>query len=223
METFTTFLDLMVDLIRGVLRLNPEVFQAALDSSIAGVFALVILFFAGLSDTIGHSAVFFANRVPRGRFIFAVFVEAIIFVTGVFFWAGSIWIMADFLFGAEQSYDYVVRTVALGYAPLLFGFLILLPYLGNIIFLVLRVWVLLAVLVGVAVAYDFGFWPTLICSVLGWILLTFLARLPFLRVKRVDDFLWRFSTGVPEELNTQEAVARYMHEARSQTTNGVEH
>lgn len=221
METFITFLDLMSDLIKGVLRLNPAVFQAALDSSITGIFALVILFFAGLSDTIGHSVVFFANRVPRGRFLLAVIVEALIFVAGVFFWAGSIWLMADFLFDVEQSYGYVVRTVALGYAPLLFGFLILLPYLGNIIFIVLRVWVLLAVLVGVSVAYDFSFWPTLICSVSGWILLTFLARLPFLRVKRVDDFLWRFSTGVPEELNTQEAVERYMREARSQPTNGI--
>ena len=66
METLITFLDLMCDLIKGVLRLNPDVFQAALDSSITGIFALVILFFAGLSDTIGHSVVFFANRNEFG-------------------------------------------------------------------------------------------------------------------------------------------------------------
>lgn len=220
METLIKFLDLMGDLIKGVLQLNPDVFQAALNSSITGIFALVILFLAGLSDTIGHSAVLFANRVPRRRFALATVMESLVFVIGVFFWAGSIWLMAEFLFDAEQRYGYVVRTVALGYAPLLFGFLILLPYLGNIIFVVLRVWVLLAVLVGVSVAYDFGFWPALICSVTGWFLLTFLARLPFLRVKRIDNFLWRFSTGTSEELNAQEAVAVYMREIRSQTTNG---
>ena len=219
METLITFLDLMSDLIKGVLRLNPLVFQAALDSSIAGVIALIILFLAGLSDTIGHSVVFFANRVPRRRFLFATIVEVLIFVIGVFFWAGSIWLVADFVFDAEQSYDYVVRTVALGYAPLLFGFLILLPYLGNIIFVVLRIWVLLAVLVGVSVAFTFGFWPALICSVSGWIILTFLARLPFLRVKRIDDFLWRFSTGVDKELDSKEAVAQYMREMQSQQGN----
>jgi len=222
METLITFLELMGNLIKGVLRLNPEVFQAALDSSIAGVFSLVILFLAGLSDTIGHSVVFFANRVPRRRFLFAIIVEVLVFVAGVFFWAGSIWLLAEIIFDAEQSYGYVLRTVALGYAPLLFGFLILLPYLGNIIFVVLRIWVLLAVLVGVSVAFTFGFWPALICSVLGWIFLTFLARLPFLRVERVDNFLWRFSTGVDQELNSKEAVAQYMREVQSQKGNGTD-
>ena len=222
METFLTFVDLMRDLIVGVLQLNPEVFQAVLDSSITGFLALVILFLAGLSDTIGHSAVFFANRVPRRRFLFAIIVEALVFVAGVFFWAASIWLMAEFLFGGEQGYGYVLRTVALGYAPLLFGFLILLPYLGNIIFIVLRVWVLLAVLVAVSVAYDFGFWPSLICSVLGWIFLTFIARLPFLRVDRVDHLLWRISTGVDEELNSKEAVDQYMRDIQTQNMNGVE-
>ena len=216
METLTTFLDLMGDLIKGVLQLNPDVFQAALDSSITAVLALIILFLAGVSDTIGHSVVFFANRVPRPRFIFAIIVEALVFVAGVFFWAASIWLMAAFLFDAEQSYGYVVRTVALGYAPLLFGFLILLPYLGNIIFVVLRIWVLLAVLVGVSVAYSFGIWPALICSVAGWVLLIFMARLPFLRVERVDNLLWRLSTGMDIELDSQEAVAEYMREVKSQ-------
>jgi hypothetical protein len=216
METLLTFLELMGDLISGVLRLNPEVFQAALDSSIAGVFSLIILFLAGISDTIGHSVVFFANRVPRRRFLFAIFVEALVLVVGVFFWAGSIWMMGGLIFDAHQGYGYVVRTVALGYAPLLFGFLILLPYLGNVIFVILRIWVLLAVLIGVSVAYDFGFWPALICSVLGWVFLTFVARLPFLRIDLVDRLLWQLSTGVEQELNTQEAVDEFMRGARSQ-------
>lgn len=44
METLITFLNLMRDLIVGVLRLNPDVFQAVLDSSITGILALIILF-----------------------------------------------------------------------------------------------------------------------------------------------------------------------------------
>ena len=73
-----------------------------------------------------------------------------------------------------------------------------------------------------SVAFTFGFWPALICSVLGWIFLTFLARLPFLRVERVDNFLWRFSTGVDQELNSKEAVAQYMREVQSQKGNGTD-
>jgi len=216
MQSVQTFLDLMQDLIIGVLRLNPAVFEAVLDSSISGILALIILFLAGISDTIGHSVVFFANRVPRRRFLFAIVVEALGFVIGVFIWAASIWLMAGFIFDAHQNYASVVVTVALGYAPLLFGFLILLPYLGNIIFVILRIWVLLAVLVAVSVDYNFGFWPALISSLLGWALITFLARLPFFRVDRIDSFLWRFSTGVDQELNTQEAVDQFMREIQSE-------
>jgi hypothetical protein len=216
MQSVQTFLDLMQDLIIGVLRLNPAVFEAVLDSSIAGILALIILFLAGISDTIGHSVVFFANRVPRRRFLFAIVVEALGFVTGVFIWAASIWLMAGFIFNAHQNYANVVVTVALGYAPLLFGFLILLPYLGNIIFVILRIWVLLAVLVAVSVDYNFGLWQALISSLLGWALITFLARLPFFRVNRIDSFLWRFSTGIDQELNTQEAVDQFMREIQSE-------
>ncbi len=222
METLITFLELMGNLIEGVMRLDPVVFQAALASSITGILALFILFLAGFSDTVGHSVILFANRVPRRRFLFALVVEALIFVVGVFFWAASIWLMADLIFDAHQPYGYVVITVALGYAPLLFGFSILLPYLGNIIFVVLRVWVLLAVLVGISVAYSFGLWPAIVCSVLGWFLLTILARMPFLRIERFDNWLWQFSTGVPEELGTQEAVNQYLREIQSQSASGDE-
>ena len=222
MQTLVEFLELMRHLIEGVLRLQPEVFQAALDSSITGIFALVILFLAGFSDTVGQSVVLFVNRVPRRRFLFALTIEALIFVVGVFFWAGSIWLMAELIYESYQPYGYVLRAVALGYAPLLFGFLILIPYLGNIFFVVLRIWVLLAVLVGVSVAYSFGLWPAMICSVLGWFLLTILARMPFLRIERLDSWLWKLSTGVPEELGAQEMVDQYVREVRSRAAGGEE-
>ena len=77
-------------------------------------------------------------------------------------------------------------------------------------------------LVAVSVAYDFGFWQALTCSVLGWIFLTFLSRLPFLRVERVDSLLWRISTGIDQELNSKEAVAQYMEEIQTQKVNEVE-
>jgi hypothetical protein len=78
---------------------------------------------------------------------------------------------------------------------------------------------LLAVLVGVSVDYGFGLLPALVCTVLGWFLLTLLTRLPFLRLERIDDFLWRFSTGRSLELDAQEAVALYIEEVRSQASN----
>ncbi len=219
-ELIRTTLATMGVLISGVLRLDPDVFRAALNTPNTGILALLTLFLAGISDTIGHSVVLFANRVPRRRFLFSVVMEALILVAGVFFWAGTIWMTAELVFGAHEPYSRVLTAVALGYAPMLFGFLILLPYLGSFIFVLTRIWVLLAVLVGVAVAYSFGTWETIICSVLGWLLLTLLTRLPFLRVQRIDNWLWQLSTGTPQELDTEEMVAQFMQEVRANSANG---
>jgi hypothetical protein len=219
-DLIANFIGTMGDLISGVLRLDPDVFRVALTTPYTGLLALLTLFLAGISDTIGHSVVLFANRVPRRRFIFSIVTEALILVAGVFFWAATIWFTADVVFRAYQPYTTVLTAVALGYAPLLFGFLILLPYLGNFIFIVSRIWVLLAVLVGVAVAYSFGTWQTIICSVLGWMLLTLLTRLPFLRIKRIDNWLWQFSTGTPQEMDTEEVVAQFLREVRADSANG---
>jgi hypothetical protein len=219
-DLIATTIATMGVLISGVLRLDPDVFRAALTTPNTGILAVLTLFLAGVSDTIGHSVVLFANRVPRRRFIFSVVIEALILVVGVFFWAATIWFTAETVFGAHQPYGTVVTAVALGYAPLLLGFLILLPYLGNFIFVLTRIWVLLAVLVGVAVAYSFGTWQTIICSLIGWALLTLLARLPFLRIQRIDNWLWQLSTGTPQELGTEEVVAQFMQEIRADSANG---
>jgi hypothetical protein len=219
-ELLVTTVATMGVLISGVLRLDPGVFRAALTTPNTGILALLTLFLAGVSDTIGHSVVLMANRVPRRRYIFSVVIEALILVAGVFFWAGTIWLTAEIVFSAQQPYGTVLTAVALGYAPLLFGFLILLPYLGSFIFILLRIWVLLAVLVGVAVTYGFGVWPTIVCSVLGWLLLTLLTRLPFLRIEALDNWLWKLSTGTEQELGTEEMVARFVEEVRANSVNG---
>lgn len=219
-DLIATTLATMGVLISGVLRLDPDVFRVALNTPHAGILAVLTLFLAGISDTIGHSVVLFANRVPRRRFAFSIIIEALILVAGVFFWAGTIWLTAEILFGMHRPYGTVLTAVALGYAPLLFGFLILLPYLGSFIFILTRIWVLLAVLVGVAVAYSFNTWETIVCSVLGWLLLTLLARLPFLRIQRIDNWLWRLSTGTPQEMDTEEMVAQFVREVRADSVNG---
>lgn len=219
-DLIATTIATMGVLISGVLRLDPDVYRAALNTPNGGILALLTLFLAGISDTIGHSVVLFANRVPRRRFIFSVVIEALILVAGVFFWAATIWFTAEVVFGAHQPYGRVLTAVALSYAPLLFGFLILLPYLGSFVFILSRIWVLLAVLVGVAVTYSFGTWATIICSVLGWLLLTLLARLPFLRIQSIDNWLWRLSTGTPQEMGTEEIVAEFMREIRADSVNG---
>ncbi len=202
-------------LVGGVLRLDPRTFIVALETPGIWKPALGILFLGGLSDMIGQSVVLFANRVSPRRFLVSLLMGGAMLVISVFFWGVSVWAMASFVFDANRPFRDVLIVIALSYAPLLFGFLILLPYLGNIIQKLLRVWIFLALLIGVAVAFDFTFWPTLLTTILGWISYELIARIPFLRIKALDNWLWQLATGTDRLRGTDELVDQVVQEARA--------
>jgi len=214
-DTLGGLLSATWELTTQVLRLNPKAYEAILAVPDGWRLAVSILIIAGLSYTLGQSVVLFANRVNRSHFIFSLAVSALTLAISVAFWAFSIWFLAETLFGARQSFGAVMIAVAISFAPYLFGFLILLPYLGNIIFYVLRIWVFLAVVVGGAVTFQLGFFEALVCSALGWTILELLTRIPILRIKSLDSWLWRVTTGTDHQLQTDEIVNLYVDEERS--------
>ncbi len=188
-------------LAQGALKLDPAAF-VAIEQAPAGV-ALIVLFLAGLSDVLGQSVTLLANRVKPGRFVLSIIASVLALVFSVIFWAGTIWFSADFFFEAERPFINVLRDVELSYAPLLFGIFVFLPYLGNYIFRLLRIWTLLALLVAVQVGYSFTFWQALLCCALGWIVYELLTRLPVLQPKRLSQWWWRVTTGTPEPVDIQ--------------------
>ena len=212
-DSLAVFIETVWQLITGVLRLDPAAYRALLAAPNGWKLALAILLIASLSYTLGQSVVLFANRVNRRHFIFALAISALSLVISVLFWAGSIWLSAVILFDVRQPFEQILSAVAISFAPLLFGFLILLPYFGNIVFVVLRIWVFLAIIVGVGFTFQFGFWEALICSVLGWAVLELLTRIPFLQVRRLSNWLWRLSTGTEEQLETGEIVTQFVDQA----------
>ena len=212
-NSLAVFIETIWQLIRGVLRLDPDAYHALLAAPNGWKLALVILLAASLSYTVGQSVVLFANRVNRRHFIFALAISALSLVISVLFWAGSIWLSAVILFDVRQSFEQILTAVAISFAPLLFGFLILLPYFGNIVIVVLRIWVFLAIIVGVTVTFQFSFWEALFCSIFGWAVLELLTRIPFLQIKRLSNWLWRLSTGTEQQLETDEIVAQFVDQA----------
>lgn len=208
------FLSSLWQLLGGVLRLDPDAFVAAGQSEERWQMALVILFVGGLSDMLGQSVVLFVNRVSPRRFVLSLTMAAVMLVTTVFFWAASIWLIALIVFDTHQSLIDVLSVVGLSYAPLLFGFLVLMPHFGIVIYRLLRIWILLALLVGVGIVYRFGFWETLFCCGLGWILFEVVTRLPILQIKRLKRWWWRTATGVAQPANIQELADQVAEQVR---------
>lgn len=200
-------------LARGALTLEPAVFAAVLDNPLAQGLPFIVLVLGGLSDILGQSVVLLANRVSPLRFVVSIAAAIVVLAVSVSFWAITIWLTATLFLRSDQSIINVLRVVELSYAPLLFGIFIFLPYLGNIIFRILRIWILLALIVGVQVAYGFNFWQALLCCALGWIVYELITRLPVLPIDGIRNWWWRVTTGTPEPLDIQTAADRIAERA----------
>ena len=203
LNTVSGFLAAMWDVATGVLRLDPNVFPAVLTTAGGGWVALAIAFVAGIADMFGQSVVLFANRVTRRRFVISLVMSALVLVISIFVWAFSIWLIVKFVFFLDGRFVRILTLVALSIAPLLFGFLVLLPYLGNLIYHALRIWSFLALVVGVKAIAGAVFWQGVIACLVGWLFLQFIIHLPILRIKAIDTWLWQVMTGTKERLDTQ--------------------
>lgn len=179
----------------GVMRLSPEPFRQALNAPGGWLPALIILLLGGLSEGIGHSVVLFANRVRPRRFVISLLLGTLVQTLVALVWALAIGLTEWIVGGGRAPLEQLFIVIALSYAPRLWGFATLLPYLGQGLQRLLNVWVALALLLGVGVAYRMTFWQALAPVLLGWALLEGLTRVPFLRAKFLDDWLWKASTG----------------------------
>lgn len=213
LTTFGGIIAALLQVIGGVLRLDSEVYLTVIQHPQGTRFAVLILFLGGLSSTLGQSVVLFANRVKLRRFLFSLVMYALSVVVSAFLWSVTIWFLTPFLTHESWALIDVWTVVALSYAPLIFGFLILLPYLGRIIDDVLRVWILLALLTGVLAFNPENFWGTLLAGFLGWTFLYLLSSLPIW--VRVQQWYWRFATGTKKMTSTQELVQEYVAEIRA--------
>ncbi len=197
------FLVAMWDVASGVMRLDPEVFTTVMNTPGAGWIALAIAFVAGISDMVGQSVVLFANRVSPRRFWFSVVASALVLIVSIFFYAFSIWLIVKFVFFLPGRFRIILILVALSYAPIVFSFASLLPYMGNFIYQAVRIWSLLALIVGVRAIAGAVFWQGILACLLGWLFIQFVVHMPVLKIKAVDAWLWRVMTGTRERLDTQ--------------------
>lgn len=198
----------------AVLRLDPAAYQLIKQASNGLQIGLFILIVSSFSYTVGQVAVLFANRVTRKHFLSGLAGAALTLMVSTFFWSASIWLTVAVILDRHVSLVHAFAAVAASFAPLLFGFMILIPYLGNILFYVLRIWAFLAVIVGTAVTFEVGFWQAVMASALGWIVLELLTRIPFLQINRISNWLWRVSTGTAKQLKTDDIVTQFLDEGR---------
>lgn len=161
----------------------------------------LIIFLAGLSVGLGsQSVVLLVNRVTPIRFAINLLLSAAIYLAGALIWMASIWLIGRYVFATTIPFIQVVAAVSLAYVPLLYAALVLLPYIGPAIGVLLELWSLVIAVTAVGVAYQLPAWKALLCVVLGWLLLLLARFLLGRPAARLDHWLWTVTTGHPERL-----------------------
>jgi hypothetical protein len=166
-----------LDLVPRILTLDAEAFAVLLARPGYGLRgALVIVFLAGLSTELGQSVMLFANRVSPRRFLATLLVQAILFVLTFLTWVATVWLVGSSLVGRPAPFAAAAAAIGLAYAPQLLSFLVLTPYLGSGVRVVLSIWTLLATLLAVGVTFELTRGETALVALAGWLVAEVLQR-----------------------------------------------
>lgn len=172
-----TALDRFWTLVSGVLVLNKETFASINSLPLGLIASILVVLLAGLSQTLGQSVMLFINRVKPLRFVLSVAIAAVLFVFNYNFWVFSTWLVAGWFFDVSLPLVEVIKTLGFSYAPLLFGFLMVIPYFGMPILIVLSVWTLMAIAIGLGTISALGIWDAFQCCLGGWLVLQLSQRI----------------------------------------------
>ncbi len=194
------------------LTLNPQALQVIEKNLVAGQatradsVVLGILFLAGVSTLIGQAVVLFASRVKPRRFFFSLGLNGLLFILLYLTWGTTIWVIGNLLFTFKADYLGVARLVALSVAPLIFGFMILIPYLGQTIERLLYAWSFLILLGVTESTFHVGILRALVCLSLSWALMALLAVTLGRPVIALRNLLWHRLVGSPIDATAQDIL-----------------
>lgn len=200
------------------LRLQPNVVQIADTYPHATWVAFGVVMAAGISLMLGQSVILFLNQVRPARFVASLVINGLLLVVGWVVWTAAVWAIGSRLFVEQPSFVLVLRLIGLSYAPLVFGFLILIPYMGPFVQRLLYVWSFLVALRAVAFTFQVSFWPALLCVGLGWIALMLLTATVGRPVVMMRNWVWHRLTGARKDASVQELLQQFAVEQSSTST-----
>lgn len=199
--------------IQQAMRLDQTIF-AEIQQVPGGLgIALMIVSFAGLSESLGQSVILFLNRLPPIRFILALMITAASHVVGYLLWTITVWLVGVYVFGQTVSLTTVACVVGLAYAPQLLAFFELTPFLGNPFSIILSLWSMVAVVIAVRAGLELELWQALLASGLGWALIQIWRRTIGRPIYALGRWLQRRAAGVPLEFTLSDLAVLRRHPA----------
>jgi hypothetical protein len=149
------------EIVGGILSLDPNVILGVQTSPSGLSVAVLILVLATVSDVVGNSPILFFNKMSPGRLLVALGIETVLSLVRLLIWMCSIGILFFAVNQVRLSLANVVVVIGIGYAPMLWSFLVVIPTLGPLIRRVLIAWTLVTMTASIAVAGGSSAWQAL--------------------------------------------------------------
>lgn len=206
--TITGYLFLLWQAIWNVLIFNPRVYEVVSEHPQTFWITLGVAFVGGASLLIGQSIVLFINQVTPARFLLSMVLNGFQFTISLLIWAVLLSFLGRLIFSIDISFAVAIRIMFLTAAPMVFGFFVLMPYLGLTIQKILQVWSLLITLQIVRFQFGINILQALIVVGLGWLLTVLLSSTIGRPVVALRDYIWKTFIGTTPEADVQEVYRR---------------
>lgn len=174
---------------------------------VMALLALPIVFLAGFSEAVGHAVVLFANRVSPNRFAATLLLNSLLYVASYFIEVLSITLVIMVGFQRETGIVRTMVAVGMSYVPLLYSFLIAVPYFGLLIVSILNVATFLLLVNALTLLFSFTYQQALVCAVAGFALFALFRWTIGRPVEWIAGHMRDFVAGRPVRHDVTEAIA----------------
>lgn len=164
------------DVVGGIISLDPNVILGLQTAPNGLTVAVVILLLATVSDVVGNSPILFMRKMRPGRFAAALGVETILSLVRLAIWICSLWILVFVLHDGTVDLANVVLVIGIGYAPMLWSFLVVVPTIGPFVGRILIAWTLATITASIAVAVNSNPWEALTVPVVATLVILVVHR-----------------------------------------------
>lgn len=210
-----TYLSALWRTIGYALTLNQDLFAWFEANEQARLLAIGLVVLAGASSLLGQSVILFVNRVRKGRFFLSLFVNGLLLAVEYVVVAIVIRIVGGLVIGAPIATGTLFRMVALSTAPLVFGFFVLMPYMGPVIGRILSVWSALILIGVVRYHYQSTPWEALVVVGIAWLAMLALTNTIGKPVIALRNRIWHRVVGSSLDATAEDILLEYARD-RSQ-------
>lgn len=197
MDQFWRYLSGVFELIGRAYRLDPAALTWVKESPFAIWVAVGVALLAALSVMIGHAVVLLVNRISGWWFAAGLLLSAFWLVVLHAVESVVLWALGSLISGQQISYPVVLAGVLVATAPQVWGFLVLIPYLGTAISRFLSAWSAVVLWAVTAGTFGLGRWPALGLVAASWLVMHLLSTLCAPWVSRAMATLFQRITGRP--------------------------